>query len=75
VGGLEVLTKGARVNLSFIGVDSGTLEVLGMFCDELEKSSISVRADISMKSCRNWGEFAASPALSRMPSTDIPSGI
>jgi PAS domain S-box-containing protein len=45
-GGLEVLAKGAQANLSFIGIDGVILEVLGMFRDELEKSSISVRADI-----------------------------
>jgi C4-dicarboxylate-specific signal transduction histidine kinase len=43
---LEVLAKGARANLSFIGMDGVILEVLGMFRHELEKSSISVRADI-----------------------------
>ncbi|MBR0695243.1 PAS domain-containing protein [Bradyrhizobium lablabi] len=46
VGGLEVLAKGAQANLSFIRIDGVILEVLGMFRDELEKSSISVRADI-----------------------------
>ena len=46
VGGLEVLAKGAQANLSFIMIDGVILEVLGMFRDELEKSSISVRADI-----------------------------
>lgn len=46
VGGLEVLAEGAQANLSFIMIDGVILEVLGMFRDELEKSSISVRADI-----------------------------
>jgi hypothetical protein len=46
VGGLEVLAKGAQANLRFIRIDGVILEVLGMFRDELEKSSISVRADI-----------------------------
>jgi C4-dicarboxylate-specific signal transduction histidine kinase len=46
VGGLEVLAEGARANLSFIRIDGVILEVLGMFRDELKKSSISVRADI-----------------------------
>jgi PAS domain S-box-containing protein len=45
-GGLEVLAKGAQANLSFIMIDGVILEVLGMFRDELEKSSISVHADI-----------------------------
>lgn len=46
VGGLEGLAEGAQANLSFIMIDGVILEVLGMFRDELEKSSISVRADI-----------------------------
>jgi two-component system, LuxR family, sensor kinase FixL len=45
-GGLEVLAKGAQANLRFIRIDGVILEVLGMLRDELEKSSISVRADI-----------------------------
>ena len=45
-GELEVLAKGAQANLSFIGIDGVILEVLGALRDELEKSSISVRADI-----------------------------
>jgi len=45
-GELEVLAKGAQANLSFIGIDGVILEVLGALHDELEKSSISVRADI-----------------------------
>ncbi|WP_245474608.1 ATP-binding protein [Bradyrhizobium sp. Leo121] len=36
----------AQASLSFIRIDGVILEVLGMFRDELEKSSISVRADI-----------------------------
>lgn len=44
--GLEALAKGAQANLSFIMIDGVILEVLGMFRDELEKSSISVHADI-----------------------------
>ena len=35
-----------QANLSFIRIDGVILEVLGMFRDELKKSSISVRADI-----------------------------
>ena len=46
VGGLEVLAKGEQANLRFIRIDGVILEVLGMLRDELEKSSISVRADI-----------------------------
>ncbi|WP_225704819.1 sensor histidine kinase [Bradyrhizobium cenepequi] len=46
VGGLEGLAEGAQANLSFIRIDGVILEVLGMFRDELEKSSIAVRADI-----------------------------
>jgi len=46
VGGLEVLAKGAQANLRFIRIDAVILEVLGMLRGELEKSSISVRADI-----------------------------
>jgi hypothetical protein len=46
IGGLEVLAEGAQANLSFIMIDGVILEVLGMFRDELEKSSISVGADI-----------------------------
>ena len=38
--------KGAQANLSFIRIDGVILEVLGMLRDELEKSSVSVRADI-----------------------------
>jgi signal transduction histidine kinase len=45
-GELEVLAKGAQANLSFFGIDGVILEVLGGLRDELEKSSISVRADI-----------------------------
>jgi hypothetical protein len=45
-GELEVLAKGAQANLSFFGIDGVILEVLGGLHDELEKSSISVRADI-----------------------------
>jgi signal transduction histidine kinase len=43
---LEALAKGAQANLSFFGIDGVILEVLGGLRDELEKSSISVRADI-----------------------------
>jgi hypothetical protein len=46
VGGSEVLGEGAQAHLSFIRIDGVILEALGMFRDELEKSSISVRADI-----------------------------
>jgi C4-dicarboxylate-specific signal transduction histidine kinase len=38
--------RGAQANLSFIRIDGVILEVLGMLRDELEKSSVSVRADI-----------------------------
>lgn len=46
VSGLEVLAEEAQANLSFIRIDGVILEVLGMFRDALEESSISVRADI-----------------------------
>jgi K+-sensing histidine kinase KdpD len=57
VGGLEVLGEVVQANLGFIGIDGVILEVLGMFRDELEKSSISVRADIDeglpeLRGCR-----------------------
>ena len=45
-GGLEVRGEGARANFSFVGIDGVILEVLGMLRDDLENSSISVRADI-----------------------------
>jgi signal transduction histidine kinase len=37
---------GAQANVSFIRIDGVILEVLGTFRDELQKSSIFVRADI-----------------------------
>lgn len=41
-----MLGEGAQANFSFIRIDGVILEVLGMFRDELAKSSISVSADI-----------------------------
>lgn len=45
-GRLEVSGEAGRADFSFVGIDGVILEVLGMFREDLENSSILVRADI-----------------------------